>query len=195
MIFWAWDTTTRNKAQNDQRLPRHNIQRSEGNVGILYVESVTESLQRLFRSHGVKGFVQPQNTLTSLLLATKDKVDKLEKCGAAQVSCKVCLSTFVGESVRPLKTRLDEHSRPSSLVGEHSANLQHDIDWDGVKVLDKEDNWFWLGVKEAINIKRTNSDQNRERGRYHLPRSFNRLISSRDSSLSGLGYVTSPVSQ
>ena len=43
----------------------------------------------------------------------------------------------------------------SSPVGEHSANFQHDIDWEGVKVLDKEDNWFRRGVKEAINIKRT----------------------------------------
>ena len=33
---WAWDTVTRNKARNDQRLPRHNIQRSKGNVGVPY---------------------------------------------------------------------------------------------------------------------------------------------------------------
>ena len=63
------------------------------------------------------------------------------------------------------------------------------------KVLDKEDNWFRRGVKEAINIKRTNSDLNRDRGRHHLPSSYNRLISSRDSSPSGLGHVTSPISQ
>ena len=193
---WAWETATRNKARNNQRIPRHNIQRSKGNVGIPYVEGITESLQRLFRSHGVNAYVQPQNTLRSLLVAPKDKADKLEKCGAVyQVSCKVCPSTYVGESARPLKTRLDEHTRPSSPVGEHSTSLQHDIDWDGVKVLDKEDNWFRRGVKEAINIKRTNSDLNRDRGRHHLPSSYNRLISSRDSSPSGLGHVTSPISQ
>ena len=85
--------------------------------------------------------MQPQNILRSLLVAPKDKADKLEKFGAVyQVSCKVCPSTYVGESARPSKTRLDEHTRPSSTVREHSTSLQHDIDWDGVKVLDKEDN-------------------------------------------------------
>ena len=50
-------------------------------------------------------------------------------------------------------------------------------------------------VKEAINIKRTSSDLNRDRWRHHLPSAYNRLISSRDSSPSGLGHVTSPNSQ
>ena len=165
-------------------------------MGIPYVEGVTESLQRLFRLHGVNAFVQPQNTLRSLLVAPKDKADKLEKCGAVyQLSCRTCPATCVGESAWPLKTRLDEHSRPSSPVGEHSANFQHDIDWEGVKVLDKEDNWFRQGVKEAINIKQTSSDLNRDRGRHHLPSAHDRVISSRDSSPSGLGHVTSPNSQ
>ena len=193
---WAWGTVTKNKARKDHRPPRHNVQRSKGNVGIPYMEGVTELLQRLFRSHGVSAFVQPQNTVRSLLVAPKDKADKLEKCGAVyQLSCKTYQAIDVGESACPLKTRLDEHSRPSSPVGEHSANFQHDIDWEGVKVLDKEDNWFRRGVKEAINIKRTSSDLNRDRGRHHLPSAYNRLISLRDSSPSGLGHVTSPNSQ
>ena len=91
---WVWDTATRNKAGNDQRLPR-----SKGNVGIPYVEDIMESLQRLFRSHGVKAFVHTQNTLRSLLVAPKDKAGKLEKCGAGyQDSFEVCPSTYVGEN-------------------------------------------------------------------------------------------------
>ena len=96
----------------------------------------------------------------------------------------------------PLKTRLDEHTRPSSPVGEHCASLQHDIDWDGVKVLDKEGNWFRRGVKEAINIKRTNSATLIETEyATTYPSSYNRLISSRVSSPSGLGHVISLISQ
>ena len=86
--------------------------------------------------------------------------------------------------------RLNEHEKPSSPVGEHSAAPGHDIDWDGVKVLDKEDNWFKRGVKEAIQIRRTGSDLNKDKGRHHLPRIYNRLL-SRDSSPTGRGHVTS----
>ena len=57
------------------------------------------------------------------------------------------------------------------------------------------DTLYWRGVKEAINIKRTNSDLNRDRGGHHLPNSYNRLISSSDSGPSGLCHVTSPSSQ
>ena len=109
---WAWDTVTRNKVRKDHRPPRHNVQRSKGNVGIPYVEGVTESLQRLFRLHGVNAFVQPQNTLRSLLVASKDNADKLEKCGAVyQLSCKTCPATYVGESARPLKTQHQAHKQ------------------------------------------------------------------------------------
>ncbi|XP_071476530.1 uncharacterized protein [Diadema antillarum] len=92
------------------------------------------------------------------------------------------------ESARPLKTRLDEHARPSSLVGAHASF--HDIDWDGVKELDREDNWYKRGVKEAINIRRTKSDLNKDQGRHHLPRTYDHLILSRDSRPSRRGHVT-----
>ena len=155
------------------------------------MSGITESLQRLFRSHGISTHVKPQNTIRSLLVAPKDKADKKDKCGTVyHVSCKDCTSSYVGESARPLKVRLNEHEKPSSPVGEHSAAPGHDIDWDGVKVLDKEDNWFKRGVKEAIQIRRTGSDLNKDKGRHHLPRIYNRLL-SRDSSPTGRGHVTS----
>ena len=191
---WTWDTVSRNHKRKINRLPRSNSQPSKGNVGIPYVQGITESLQRLYRSHGLSTYVQPQNTLRSLVVAPKDKPDKLEKCGAVyHIKCKECPSSYVGESARPLKARMDEHHRPSSPVGEHAANSKHDIDWDGVKVLDKEANWFRRGVKEAIQIKRTTSDLNRDRGRHQLHRGFNSIIRSRDSSPAGPGHVTTPV--
>ncbi|XP_071491393.1 uncharacterized protein [Diadema antillarum] len=186
---WTWNTVARNKSRDDNRIPRRNIVPSKGNVGIPYVAGVTESLQRLFRSHGISTYVKPQNTLRSLLVAPKDKANKVDKRGVIyQVPCRECSSTYVGESARPLKTRLDEHARPSSPVGAHASF--HDIDWDGVKVLDREDNWYKRGVKEAINIRRTKSDLNKDQGRHHLPRTYDHLILSRDSRPSRRGHVT-----
>ena len=74
----------------------------KGNVGISCMEGVTKPIQRLLRSHGVNTFVQPQNMLRSLLVAPSDTADKPEKCGGMyQLSCKVCLATYEGQSAGP----------------------------------------------------------------------------------------------
>ncbi len=166
-------------------------------VALSFTADTVETDDKIYVSHSnhINTYVKPQNTIRSLLVAPKDKANKLDKCGVVyQVAWKDCTSTYVGESARPLKTRLNEHSRPSSPVGEHSANFRHDINWEGVRVLDREDNWFRRGVKESIHIRRTGSALNKDEGRHHLPRSYDRLL-SRDSSPSGSGHVTPSNSQ
>ncbi len=69
------------------------------NVAIPYVPDVTESLQRLFRSHGINTYVKPQNTIRSLLVARKDKANKLDKL--YQIACKECTFAYVGERLVP----------------------------------------------------------------------------------------------
>ena len=65
----------------------------------------------------------------------------------------------------------------------------HSIDWDGVKVLDREAKWFKRGVKEAIQIKRRGSNLNRDKGRHQLPPAFDSILSS-DQPPSTSGQMT-----
>ena len=95
-----------------------------------------------------------------------------------------------------LRTRNGEHStRPESPVATHATQFQHLIDSEGVKILDREDNWFRRGVKEAIHIRKTGSELNKNRGRHHLPTVYNKPIVSHDSDPSGSDHVTSPDQQ
>ena len=129
-------------------------------------------------SYGIITHVKPQNTLRSMLVAPKDNTDKLDKSGAIYGhGCLDCPSSYVGETARALRTRLSEHERPTSPVGEHANKEQHKIDWDGVRILDREEDWYRRGVREAIHIRRSGSDLNRDRGRHDLPVVYNRLLS------------------
>ncbi len=109
------------------------------------------------------------------------------------------MNTFAFKFVLSSKSRFTHHfSQVYNFTTELKFHTQlNNIDWEGVKVLDKETNWFRRGVKEAINIKRTNSDLNRDRGRHYLPRSYNRIIlsQSRDADPTEPGHVTPPASQ
>ena len=95
----------------------------------------------------------------------KDKTEKLGKAVAIYgLSCSDCPSSYVRVTTRTLRTRLSEHERPISPVAEHTIKERHQIDWDGVRILDREEGWYRRGVQEAIHIRRSGSDLNRDRG-------------------------------
>ena len=174
---WSW-VTANNKNRETRQLRRNNgyVQQVKGSVTIPYLAGVSESLRRLLKSSGIITHIKPQNTIRSMLVAPKDKTDKLDKAGAVySISCLDCPSSYVGETARSLRYRLSEHERPTSPVGEHGK--QHSIDWEGVRILDREANWYKRGVREAIQIRRTGSDLNRDRGRHDLPVVYNKLLS------------------
>ncbi|XP_072021883.1 uncharacterized protein [Amphiura filiformis] len=188
---WAWDTAN-NRINSNRRSSRNKNtdHPNKGSVTLPYAEGVTESLQRLFKSHHITTHIKPQNSLRSLLVSPKDPTHKLDKSGAVYgLQCADCDSTYVGESARPLRNRLKEHERPSSPVGERAMRAKHRIDWDNVRVLDRESDWYRRGVREAIHIKRRDCNLNRDQGRHILPLSYDNIIKSCDPRNTS-GHVT-----
>ena len=59
---------------------------------------------------------------------------------------------------------------------------RHSFSEDDVSVKHQEANWFRRGVAEAIHIKNSNPDLNRDRGRHVLPNIYREILTSRDSS-------------
>ena len=56
-------------------------EKSRGVVTVPYVHSFMEKIQRIFTKHRVATVVQPQSTLTQVLVHPKDKVEKQKKAG------------------------------------------------------------------------------------------------------------------
>ena len=76
-----------------------------------------------------------------------------------------------------LETQVKEHRDAcnkgdmwKSAVAEHQQDQQHQVDWDGTRVLDRAARPVQLKVKEALHIERTpaNNSLNRDGG-YKLP--------------------------
>ena len=108
----------------------------------------------------------PALTLVSL----KDKTEIEDQSGVVyQLSCKDCNASYIGESGRKLGKRLSEHKSSAasskSAVREHVVRSGgHDIDWTGVKVLERESKEFSRRVLEAIQIKSKGPNLNRDKG-------------------------------
>ena len=95
-------------------------------------------------------------------------------------------TTVVSSALLPISDkladnqRIKEHkssapSRIPSAVKEHSTGAHHTIDWDNVKILDREDREFPRRVKEAIQIRKHSPALNRDQG-LEIPSIYNVII-------------------
>ena len=145
-----------------------------------YIHGISENLARLFRNHNIQTHFKPRNTIRSLLVSVKDKPPTETLSSVVyNVKCKNCEANYVGETGRSLKFRLMEHQRPSSknsMVSQHIHGSKHSIDWKESKVIDREDNWFNRGVREAIHIYTSGPSLNRDSGRHDLSPVYFKLL-------------------
>ena len=91
---------------------------------------------------------------------------------------------YVGETERSLKSRFNEHRRPSSTTSEVSKHIhleqpEHSVELANSEILTTESRWFERGVKEAIYIRALNPSLNRDGGRYNLPPIWDNIIKKR----------------
>ncbi len=124
-----------------------------GHVTVPYVQGVSEPLTRVLREHDLVVHSRPHTKLRNLLVAPKDPTPPLDKSGVVyKVQCKECPSVYVGETGRPLRSRISEHQRDSSPVGHYAKFNKHNVDLEEVEILDHEHGWLQRGIREAIQI-------------------------------------------
>ena len=163
---------------------------NKGFVVLPYIKGTSEALKRTFQKYGVKVVFKPTQTLRQYLVSPKDKTDKKDITGAVyHIPCQgittrgQCKETYIGETERNVKTRFNEHRRPSSTKSEVSQHIHiespgHTVDFDKVKILDRDPRYLERGIKEAIYIRTHKPTLNRDRGRYNLPKVFDPVLGS-----------------
>ena len=171
-----------------------------------YVEGISERISRVFKNYGYSTAMKPHCTLRNILVHPKDKRDPLQTAETIyEIPCKNCPNTYIGETGRLFKIRLNEHKTEAekdqhkcftrsqrrtssseifkSAISEHVAASNHVIGWDEARVIDLEPDKTTRWLKEAIWIRRRERNtMNKDEGAYKLDKIYDQLILNRQSS-------------
>ena len=154
---WAFHKA--NKSRRKRDLSSASLNPSPTRVTIPYVAGLSERLKNTYKTFGITTSYKPSNTLRSKLVNVKDKQPKEKRSNVVYgITCANagCDNSYVGETKQSLKTRANQHRRPSSNEAQNSAvfihlkDSGHNFAFEDVRILDREDKWHERGVKEAI---------------------------------------------
>lgn len=112
-----------------------------------------------------------------------DHIDKLSHNGIVyKISCNDCNATYIGQTKRQLKTRVQEHKRDiksntsPSVTSRHCSEFNHNFDWGRVEIMDEERSYSKRLTSEMIFIKRQKSGINKQSDTNLLPASYTPII-------------------
>jgi hypothetical protein len=151
------------------------------------------------KKYGITTAMKPLTTLRRILVHPKDKCDTTEQGEVVySIPCKSCQCAYIGETGRQFKVRLEEHKKDveshqigrytrnsrkesttiyhKSAITDHANTLNHIIDWEGARIIEKESSKKRRQVKEAIWIRRTEGAINRDSGSYELSHIYDTII-------------------
>ena len=102
-----------------------------------YICGLSEKLERVCTSLGVRAAFKPVRTLKQTLMRLKTRIPEERKRGVVyEVPCKEYSKTYVGETKRTLKVRL----------GEHKQTVKRGAPRNGIAVLLTRPNMRFIGM-------------------------------------------------
>ena len=119
-----------------------------------YRGSISDRFAKKLRAVANTSVVFTTNKMRSVLPNLKSKIDKaLASRVVYKLSCPGCMASYVGQTSRHLTTRLQEHRRSSSPVGEHTRICTGDTQFT-TEIIDRANDVRKLMTLEAIHIAR-----------------------------------------
>ena len=144
-------------------------------VSLPYVKGLSEKISRTLSKHNIIVAHKSNRTIKDILCHPKDKITEEEKKGIIyKVNC-LCGKSYIGETGRPLSTRMKEHRKAvvngelnKSAIAEHCYKCGQQIDWANAMAIGHESDFWRRKIKESIKIKcygtGPNSGINRDNG-------------------------------
>ena len=147
-----------------------------------YFPGLSESFKQLFKYMSAQVCFKGQNTIKSMLMHAKDKVDpSLKKYIVYQWSCTKpnCKSSYIGETSRSLCDYVKEHCKEGSnfAIYQHCSTKGHPLpNVDQCKVLDQEKSQIACEAKETIHIHKLDPELNRNVGKMVISCVFDSIL-------------------
>ncbi|XP_046583490.1 uncharacterized protein LOC124290731 [Haliotis rubra] len=156
-------------------------------ISIPYIGKPSHQISRLLKQQaGIDTTFSTAATINNLLQANGRKYPQTKKPNPKGVIYKIdcnCGHSYIGETSRPVNTRIKEHqtstikSDQKSAISDHIAtHPNHQINWTDFTILATNQSDFTKRkITEGINIKRYRPLINRDQG-YFIPTAYNELI-------------------
>jgi len=150
------------KNRNQHKQQALNLEGNKRKLLILpYIKNISERINWSINKNLFLTGYRILNKLTSFIKRHKD-VNKVEVNNNVvyKIVCNNCDASYVGQTKRQLKTRVNEHVKnivqdesKHSVITKHILQENHTFDWLNVQILDFESNYFKRLVSEMIYIK------------------------------------------
>ncbi|XP_046571704.1 uncharacterized protein LOC124279870 [Haliotis rubra] len=154
-------------------------------ISIPSIGKPSHQISRPLKQHaGIDTTFSTSATINNLLQANGRKYPQTKKPQSpkGKIDCN-CGHSYIGETSRPVNTRIKEHqistikSDQKSAISDHIAtHPNHQINWTDFTILVRNQSDFTkLKITEGINIKRYRPLINRDQG-YFIPTAYDELI-------------------
>jgi len=151
------DMTKKNQPHRMEK----NVNESQRKLIVLpYIKNISEKINlSIDKSKYLTGY-RILNKLTTFIKRHKDRNKfELNNNVVYKISCNNCNASYVGQTKRQLKTRINEHIKnialkesKHSVIIKHILDKNHTINWQNTKILDFESNYFKRLISEMIYI-------------------------------------------
>ncbi|KYM94743.1 hypothetical protein ALC62_14621, partial [Cyphomyrmex costatus] len=121
-----------------------------------------------FNNDEIKVSFHSPNKMGKCIKVQKDSLSHTSKSNVVyRIQCNDCDASYVGQTGRQLKTRINEHrshirhnTSNRSVITDHRLQYDHDFQWEDVKILDEEPNYRKRIISEMLNIKKQKNSLN-----------------------------------
>ena len=160
----------KNKTSNNEKDESTTI------ITLPWVPVLGPKLRKVYRNAGIKVAFKSGSNLKNILTSkNKCKLPPNSHPGVYKLDCD-CGLTYIGETGCKISTRIQQHQKSvldgkweSSGISEHAKKCHGSIDWNAVKTLTTQQNYFPRKVREALEIQKydtRNNGMNLDPGNY-----------------------------
>lgn len=141
------------------------------------------SLKSAFKKYNFTVLPVLNKKLNYIIKLGKDRLDKWDETNVVyEIHCNDCDATYVGQTKRNLKKRIDEHKKTPSdkllpIPSHVKNNNTHSFSFENVKILDKEKNRYKRLVSESFLINMNRNNINRQEDFQFISKQYARLKS------------------
>jgi hypothetical protein len=131
-------------------------------MGIPYVPGIFEKFKFFIRKYNIRVVGKGENCIRNRFFSSlKDSDERTVQSGVVyQVSCLGCTQIYIGNTIQYLKKRMSYHKSGiangnpdySALVRHSLESPSHVVDFDGVRVVDRESKQKKREVLEMLHI-------------------------------------------